>query len=220
MLGAARVQHVRGRLSREASAPSSRASTSAPSRSSAALEPDIERLSPADRARYAYLRGMTDFRIGYKAEARHWLALAAASEKQTPGALPADWAKRMTEALKELNEAVYTGGIASLSNTPTSDERGRRGRRATTTRRPPPRSQRRRPVVAPSRRRRLAAVLAQAERVELVLRGEPSLLELRAPARAPAGSCVAAPVELVDLLVERCGGGARARGRRGSSCGP
>jgi hypothetical protein len=85
-----------------------------------ALEPDVGRLSLTDRAHYAYLRGMTDFRIGYKAEARHWLAIAAATEKRTPGALPGDWAKRMTEALKELNEAVYTGGIASLSNTPTS----------------------------------------------------------------------------------------------------
>ena len=85
-----------------------------------ALEPDLGRLSVTDRAHYAYLRGMTDFRIGYKAEARHWLAIAAASEKKTPGSLPADWGKRMTEALKELDDAVYAGGIASLSNTPTS----------------------------------------------------------------------------------------------------
>jgi hypothetical protein len=83
-----------------------------------ALEPDVERLSVTDRAHYAYLRGMTDFRIGYKAEARHWLALAAAIDKQTPESLPADWHKRMSEALKDLNDFVYTGGIASLSNTP------------------------------------------------------------------------------------------------------
>jgi hypothetical protein len=85
-----------------------------------ALEPDLGRLSLTDRAHYAYLRGMTDFRIGYKAESRHWLATAAAIEKQAPGSLPADWGKRMAEALKELNDAVYAGGIASLSNTPTS----------------------------------------------------------------------------------------------------
>jgi hypothetical protein len=85
-----------------------------------ALEPDLGRLSLIDRAHYAYLRGMTDFRIGYKAESRHWLAIAAASEKQTPGALPADWDRRMKEAIKELNDAVYAGGIASLSNTPTA----------------------------------------------------------------------------------------------------
>jgi hypothetical protein len=83
-----------------------------------ALEPDVERLSIAERAHYAYLRGMTDFRIGYKAEARHWLAVAAAIDKRTPEALPGDWEKRMNEALKDLNDLVYTGGIASLSNTP------------------------------------------------------------------------------------------------------
>ena len=83
-----------------------------------ALEPDLGRLSVIERAHYAYLRGMTDYRIGYKGESRHWLSIAAATEKGTPGALPPDWAKRMKEALKELNDAVYAGGIASLSNTP------------------------------------------------------------------------------------------------------
>ena len=88
-----------------------------------ALEPDVHRLSIDDRAHYAYLRGMTDYRIGYKAEARHWLALAAAIEHQTPESLPADWSKRMTESLRELDDAVYTGGIASLSNTPAPPKR-------------------------------------------------------------------------------------------------
>ena len=91
------------------------------------LEPDIDSLSPNDQARYAYLRGMTDYHIGYKAEARHWLSIAAAAEQKTPGSIPPDWAKRMTGALKELNEDVYTAGIESLSNaaaakTKTSDD--------------------------------------------------------------------------------------------------
>jgi hypothetical protein len=85
-----------------------------------ALEPDLNRLSVTDRAHYAYLRGMTDFRIGYKGESRHWLSLAEAMDKQSPGSLPPDWEKRMREALRELNDAVYSGGIASLSNTPSS----------------------------------------------------------------------------------------------------
>jgi hypothetical protein len=90
-----------------------------------ALEPDVERLSVNERAHYDYLRGMTDFRIGYKAEARHWLALAAAIEKRTPDSLPEDWRRRLGEALKDLNDFVYTGGIASLSNTPApSDKAG------------------------------------------------------------------------------------------------
>jgi hypothetical protein len=80
------------------------------------LEIDTSRLSDSERAHYAYLRGMTDYRIGYKAEARHWLSVAAALEQQTPDSLPAEWKKRMTESLKEMNEEVYTAGIESLSN--------------------------------------------------------------------------------------------------------
>jgi hypothetical protein len=80
-----------------------------------ALEPDTARLSVVGRAHYAYLRGMTDYRIGYRSEARHWLAIASATDQNTPGSLPVDWEKRMNESLKELNEEVYAGGIESLS---------------------------------------------------------------------------------------------------------
>jgi hypothetical protein len=80
------------------------------------LETDTDRLSDAERAHYAYLRGMTDLRIGYKADARHWLTIAAADEQQTPGSLPADWSKQLGESLKELNEEVYTAGVESLGN--------------------------------------------------------------------------------------------------------
>jgi hypothetical protein len=80
------------------------------------LEPDTDRLSESERAHYAYLRGMTDLKIGYKADARHWLTIAAADEQQTPGSLPADWSKRLGESLKELNEEVYTAGVESLGN--------------------------------------------------------------------------------------------------------
>jgi hypothetical protein len=81
-----------------------------------ALEPDTPRLSVVGRAHYAYLRGMTDYRIGYKVDARHWLAFAAAIEQENPGSLPPDWAKRMNDSLKELNEAVYASGMDALSN--------------------------------------------------------------------------------------------------------
>ncbi|HEY3815775.1 MAG TPA: hypothetical protein VGL81_01310 [Polyangiaceae bacterium] len=80
------------------------------------LETDTNRLTDTERAHYSYLRGMTDYRIGYKAEARHWLSVAAALEQQTPDSLPAEWKKRMSESLKEMNEEVYTAGIESLSN--------------------------------------------------------------------------------------------------------
>jgi hypothetical protein len=83
------------------------------------LEPDMARLSDGERAHYAYLRGMTDFRMGYASEARHWLSLAASMEQKLPGSLPPDWAKHLTDSLKELNESVYTAGIESLTNSGT-----------------------------------------------------------------------------------------------------
>ena len=86
------------------------------------LERDTNRLSTVGRAHYAYLRGMTDYRIGYRSDARHWLALAASIEKETPGSLPPDWDKRMSESLKELNEEVYTAGFEALSRPAASGE--------------------------------------------------------------------------------------------------
>jgi len=80
------------------------------------LEAETGRLSTSDQAHYAYLRGMTDYRIGYKVDARHWLGVAAAIEQQTPGSIPPESVARLTQALKEMNEAVYASGIASLTN--------------------------------------------------------------------------------------------------------
>jgi hypothetical protein len=80
------------------------------------LENDTSRLSDSERAHYVYLRGMTDFRMGYMAEARHWLSLASSMEQAIPGSLPPDWAKHLADSLKELNESVYTAGIESLTN--------------------------------------------------------------------------------------------------------
>jgi hypothetical protein len=81
------------------------------------LEPDISQLTQTERAQYAYLRGMTDYRIGYRVDARHWLMIARALEKMEPNSIPRDWKQRLDEALAELNEAVWSGGMEALSNT-------------------------------------------------------------------------------------------------------
>lgn len=78
------------------------------------LERDVKRLTAPEQAGYAYLRGMSDYRIGYKADARHWLSVAKAYEDRSPGVLPADWKARTHEALAELNEVVYTQGTSAL----------------------------------------------------------------------------------------------------------
>ena len=80
------------------------------------LEIDTGRLSDAERAHYAYLRGMTDYRIGYRADARHWLAIAKAIEDKTPEALPTDWKNRLGTTLTELNDDVFGGGMAALAD--------------------------------------------------------------------------------------------------------
>jgi hypothetical protein len=86
-----------------------------------ALEPDLRHLSTPDQARYAYLRGMTDYRIGYRADARHWLALAKAIEDANPKSLPGDWKSRTNDALTEMNEEVFAAGRDELENKRTKD---------------------------------------------------------------------------------------------------
>jgi hypothetical protein len=82
------------------------------------LEEDMDSLSLNDQARYAYLRGMTDFRLGFRPDARHWLAIARAVEQEHPGGLSQQWKQRLDEALTDLNRDVY-GGAESLSDAPT-----------------------------------------------------------------------------------------------------
>jgi len=79
------------------------------------LEPDMKRLTVPEQAEYAYLRGMTDYRVGYRADARHWLAITKAYEDNSPGVLPADWKVRVNDALEELNGVVFTEGTQSLT---------------------------------------------------------------------------------------------------------
>lgn len=85
------------------------------------LEPDRRHLTFPEQAEYAYLRGMTDYRVGYKADARYWLSLAKAYEDNSPGVLPADWKLRVNEALDELNGVVYAGGVGALTTSRTEE---------------------------------------------------------------------------------------------------
>jgi hypothetical protein len=89
------------------------------------LEQEQDHLSPAERARYAYLRGMTDFRIGYRAEAWHWLVIAAELDRAGRGLLPRDWKRRMDDALADLAAIVLDKGASALSNDPAKAAPGR-----------------------------------------------------------------------------------------------
>lgn len=75
-------------------------------------ESDIDSLSHVDHTRYCYLRGMGDYRLGkaFRADARHWLALAKALEDKQPGGLKPEWKDRLEKALDELNQEVWRTG--------------------------------------------------------------------------------------------------------------
>lgn len=81
---------------------------------------DLERhedvFVPGEFARYAYLRGMTDYRLGLRADARHWLSLAKVTEQQHPGGLASQWQTRLEGALEDLNREVF--GVREVGNDP------------------------------------------------------------------------------------------------------
>jgi hypothetical protein len=72
---------------------------------------DLERHEPeltaSEFARYAYLRGMTDYRLGFHADARHWLGLAKVIEQANPGGLDRAWVSRLDGALADLDRETF-----------------------------------------------------------------------------------------------------------------
>lgn len=81
-----------------------------------ALGSDIDSLDYDDQARYSYLRGMTDYRLGFRFDARHWLAIAKAIEQEHPGGLSEQWKQRLEAALDDLNKDWYGGSEASFDD--------------------------------------------------------------------------------------------------------
>lgn len=67
----------------------------------------MDSLTEQDRARYAYYRGMTDFRLGYRLDARHWLAISKAIDSEFPGGLGEEHRARVEETLDDLNLEVF-----------------------------------------------------------------------------------------------------------------
>lgn len=73
------------------------------------LESDIDSLSEAERAQYAYYRGMSHYLLDQRLDARHWLGRAAAREKKNEGSLQPDEKKKVDDTLADLNKARYGG---------------------------------------------------------------------------------------------------------------
>jgi hypothetical protein len=99
-----------------------------------ALWRDLDRreatFDAGERTRYAYFRGMTDYRLGYREEARHWLAIAKARDATGSGGLGSAWRERLEGALGDLERetfGIHSDGadvvqtIELLSDAPASD---------------------------------------------------------------------------------------------------
>ncbi len=81
------------------------------------LELDIDSLSEAERAQYAYYRGMAHFRVKQRRDARHWLGRSAAREQANAGALSPEEKKRVSDTLEELNKDWH-GGAEKTTEAP------------------------------------------------------------------------------------------------------
>jgi hypothetical protein len=71
------------------------------------VELDMDSLSSKEQAEYAYNRGMTHFRLNQRLDARHWLGVAAATEKAQKGSLSDESLKRLNDTLDGLNRERY-----------------------------------------------------------------------------------------------------------------
>lgn len=90
-----------------------------------ALEPDFDALSSEERTEYCFLRGMTDYHLGFRADSRHWLALAAVLAEAHPGTIDGPAAAELTKTLDELNQLVWTAARSSSTTPVMSQSLGR-----------------------------------------------------------------------------------------------
>ena len=95
------------------------------------LERDMNSFSAEEQARYAYLRGMNDYRLSgqkedaftteatapteadkaFRSHARYWLGMARSLEKNNPGSLRSEWKTNADAAMRDLNQDVYGAGV-------------------------------------------------------------------------------------------------------------
>ncbi len=77
------------------------------------LDADRDSLERPEQVRYCYLRGMTDYRLGYKDDARYWLGLAQATLPDASDGLDASEKERLIATLAELNKGVFAQEAAA-----------------------------------------------------------------------------------------------------------
>lgn len=80
------------------------------------LEAELPTMSAGERARFYYLRGMSAFRLGQRADALHYLALAQVLFSDDPADIPPPWRPVLERTL----EALGPGGSAPVMYSPGS----------------------------------------------------------------------------------------------------
>jgi hypothetical protein len=70
------------------------------------LEPELGRMDVEERATYFYLAGMSAYRMGHRACARHALALCREESAALKHGLPEQWRRNLDVALRELAPSV------------------------------------------------------------------------------------------------------------------
>lgn len=68
------------------------------------LEPELPRMSAAERSTFLYLRGMSAYRLGQQDDAVHYLVLARESAVMEPGSLRASLQSTLERALAAVAE--------------------------------------------------------------------------------------------------------------------
>jgi hypothetical protein len=66
------------------------------------LQAETSSMSPAELARFYYLRGMTGFRLGQREDALHYLVLAEQLSVDDAARLPPSWQSVMQRTLDEI----------------------------------------------------------------------------------------------------------------------
>jgi hypothetical protein len=84
------------------------------------LTDSADHFSPADRARYAYLRGMTAYRSEDWREGRRYLSLAVAIDELDSGSLDDSSRDRALQALERMDRVLFRDGYTAAAKAPAS----------------------------------------------------------------------------------------------------
>lgn len=87
------------------------------------LEPDATDMDTQMRARFYYLRGMTAYRLGKRADALHYLALAREVAGEQNDGLRPEWATAMTRTITELAPDGAGGAESRIGAASSPDSR-------------------------------------------------------------------------------------------------